>query len=161
MDYQALKTELDTDPLARGYAAMSDGEAAASLNAADRTVTQAVPPGDLHQAMDNLVNGDGVPIWEAAEAHKDAASAMGVAVRAALRLRDAIAGYPDVNVHSPLFEGQLSVLVGDGSGDGTNSVMTQAQADSLVALGNITISRAQELGLGAVRWQDVMRARAK
>ena len=36
-DLQALKTELDTDPLARGYAGMDDGEATNSLvNVIDR-----------------------------------------------------------------------------------------------------------------------------
>lgn len=36
MDYTTLKTELDTDPLIRNYAAMTDAEAAASLAVADR-----------------------------------------------------------------------------------------------------------------------------
>lgn len=38
MDLSALRTELTTDPLRRGYAAMSDAAAAADLNAANRTV---------------------------------------------------------------------------------------------------------------------------
>jgi len=36
MNLQTLKTELTTDPLARGYAAMGDQEAAVSLNTNDR-----------------------------------------------------------------------------------------------------------------------------
>ena len=38
MDLQILKTELDSDPLARGYASMTDAQAADSLNAVNRTV---------------------------------------------------------------------------------------------------------------------------
>jgi hypothetical protein len=36
MDLQALKTELTTDPLNRGYAALNDEQAAESLNKQDR-----------------------------------------------------------------------------------------------------------------------------
>lgn len=36
MDLQVLKTELTTDPLGRGYAGMSDEQAATSLNTANR-----------------------------------------------------------------------------------------------------------------------------
>ena len=36
-DYSALKTELTIDPLARGYATMTDAQAAASLNTVNRT----------------------------------------------------------------------------------------------------------------------------
>lgn len=37
MDLVALKSELNSDPLGRGYAAMSDEQAANSLNVSDRT----------------------------------------------------------------------------------------------------------------------------
>lgn len=40
MDYQALWTEISTDPLSRGYAGMTDAEIAESLNTADRTITR-------------------------------------------------------------------------------------------------------------------------
>ncbi len=40
MDYQVLKTELTTDPLVRGYSAMTDAEAAADLNTVYRTRTR-------------------------------------------------------------------------------------------------------------------------
>lgn len=36
MDLQALKTELTTDPLSRGYSTMTDEQAAARLNVPDR-----------------------------------------------------------------------------------------------------------------------------
>lgn len=43
MDLSVLRTELTTDPLHRGYAGMDHGEAAASLNAANRTVQRPHP----------------------------------------------------------------------------------------------------------------------
>src|SRR6056297_877635 len=127
MDYAKLTAELTDDPLGRGYAGMTDAEAEASLNTADREVQTTVPAGVLHQAMDNLVDANSVPVWEALDAHRTAETNAGAAVRAAYRLRDAIAGYPAVNVHSPLFSGQLAILV-------SAEILTQAQADSLVAL---------------------------
>lgn len=43
MDLAVLRTELTTDPLHRGYAGMDHGEAAASLNAPNRTVQHPHP----------------------------------------------------------------------------------------------------------------------
>jgi len=49
---QTLKTELTTDPLARGYAGMGDDAAAASLNGASRTVpVESVSPADFLRGM--------------------------------------------------------------------------------------------------------------
>jgi len=42
VDLIALKAELDADPLARGYAAMSDAQASASLNTLDRQKARAL-----------------------------------------------------------------------------------------------------------------------
>lgn len=42
MDIAALKAELTTDPLARGYAGMTDAQAAASLNARNRPLSALV-----------------------------------------------------------------------------------------------------------------------
>lgn len=49
---QALTTELTTDPLRRGYAAMSDAQAADSLNTANRTVERAtLRAADIFEAV--------------------------------------------------------------------------------------------------------------
>lgn len=45
-NYAALKTEIDTDPESRGYAGMSDQQAADSLNAKDRPANRASMSGD-------------------------------------------------------------------------------------------------------------------
>ncbi len=44
MDFSALKAELTNDPLSRGYAVMTDVEAAASLNTKNRQVDPATVP---------------------------------------------------------------------------------------------------------------------
>jgi len=44
MDYPALQAELTADPLARGYAAMTDAQAVTSLTTANRSVARAVIP---------------------------------------------------------------------------------------------------------------------
>ena len=45
MDYQVLKNEIDTDPLVRGYAGMTDQQVADSLNTVDRTRNRSVMTG--------------------------------------------------------------------------------------------------------------------
>lgn len=51
-DYQALKSELTTDPLAKGYAGMSDAQAAASLTTAYRTTERAsIRASELYEAV--------------------------------------------------------------------------------------------------------------
>ena len=51
-DYQALKSELAADPLAKGYAAMSDAQAAASLMANYRTTERAsIRASELYEAV--------------------------------------------------------------------------------------------------------------
>lgn len=43
MDYQLLKTEIDTDPLVIGYSGMTDQQVADSLNAIDSSYTYNIP----------------------------------------------------------------------------------------------------------------------
>lgn len=51
-DYQTLRIELTTDPLAKGYAGMSDAQAAASLMAAYRTTERAsIRASELYEAV--------------------------------------------------------------------------------------------------------------
>ena len=53
MDIAALASELATDPLTRGYSGMTDVEAAASLNTADRTTNKAsMTASEVYNAID-------------------------------------------------------------------------------------------------------------
>lgn len=51
-DYQILRAELLTDPLARGYAGMTDQVAADSLNSADRNSWRVVSSAEVFEALD-------------------------------------------------------------------------------------------------------------
>jgi hypothetical protein len=147
-----LADELTLDPLARGYAAMTDREAADDLNAPARPARRRVALGDLHQYIDNLADGGGVPVWEAIESNQADAGALGVACRAALRLRGARADYPPVNLDNAMVQGQLDGLV-------TGGVLSAAQKAGILALGDTTVSRAAELGLPGLGHLDIARAR--
>ncbi len=53
VDIAALKVELTSDPLLRGYAGMSDGLAAASLNAVNRTKNRvSMTASEVYNAID-------------------------------------------------------------------------------------------------------------
>lgn len=51
MNINALKTELDTDPLTRGYSGMTAEEAADSLNTVNRTKPQSVSSAEAQAAV--------------------------------------------------------------------------------------------------------------
>ena len=152
----AISAEITNDPEGLGYAGMPDAEVARVMNAIDpvspRTVFQSVHIGLIHQTIDNMVDANGIPVWEYVEAAQGAQDATGIAARAALRLRNARADYPDVRVDSPIFQAQLGVLVSAG-------LLTQAQSDVITALGAIPVSRAGELGLGPVHHLEIAEAR--
>lgn len=58
MDYQALNTELTTDPLTRGYSGMSDSEAADDLNSVYRTLpVDTVSGSDIFNVTDDVEYG--------------------------------------------------------------------------------------------------------
>lgn len=139
----AAQLALLTAELAKpAYAEMTDAEKLAAINA--KTEARPVALGILHQALDNMADGQGVPVWEAIEAGTDGAAGFNIACRAAVRLRSARADYPDVDVTSPMFAAQLAALVAGGA-------LTQAQADAVTALGANQRSVAEALGLGLVK----------
>lgn len=58
MDYQVLNTELDSDPLTRGYSGMNDSEAATDLNTVYRTLPVDTASGaDIFNATDDTEYG--------------------------------------------------------------------------------------------------------
>lgn len=59
MDYQLLKTEIDTDPLAVGYAGMTDQQVADSLNAADSAYTYDIPTFTGRQVKEAFAGNSG------------------------------------------------------------------------------------------------------
>ncbi len=132
MDYVALKAELDTDPLTRGYAGMTDEQVVTDLNTENRT-----------RIKDSLTGAEIYSVTDGTEfaALTDAAKAQWLAL-CAIESIDPNNGTPAAALTTDLF----------GGGSTTQG--------ALVALREETVSRAVEIGLGNVIIGDVQNARA-
>lgn len=129
MNLATLKTELTTDPLARGYAGMSDEAAAASLNAQDRTPSR-----------DSLTGGE-----LAASVVKAEYSALSAADKAYFNMLVPSASLP----LTATLKSELGTLFSAGTATRTN----------LVALLKRTGTRGEELGIGYVTPSDIANAK--
>ena len=130
-NFAAIHDEVINDPLGIGYAAMSDVQAADSLNTVNRVVT--VDSIEGQDVVAALVPGE-VNALSAAQQR----NLWGVIGAGAVRPDDA----------------EVKAFFGGLFGAATT---TRA---NLIALANQTISRAQELGLGEVKPPYVNEARA-
>lgn len=137
MDYQALKTELLTDPLALGFSGLSNTAAADKLNE--------VP---ANPAVGRQLERDIVPTWEVFEATVPAEWA---ALSAAEKQRyQSMLAMGSVNLKKPNTRLALASIFG---------AATTTRAN-LIALQNIAASRAAVLFGEPVQSWDVARARA-
>lgn len=131
MDFVILHDELINDPLARGYAGMTDAQAAASLNTVNRPRERVVVP--AHELIDATVPAD----W--------------AALTSAEKQRyQTLTGAGEVNVRSANVRSAFLAMFGAG---------TQTRSN-LAALQNEQVSRATELGLETVYEGHVFMARA-
>lgn len=140
MDYQKLRTELTTDPVALGYSGLTDTPAAAKLNALDtgRTLNRtSVPTSEVRNAIE-----DGA--WP------DPGNASTRVSESKLRALLQMASIDASNANIRAAFGTIF----------PNSGATAATRTALLALATRTVSRAEELGLEAVTPVDVTRARA-
>lgn len=144
-----LRSELTTDPLSRDYSGMSDTAAASSLNTANRVVRQQymMTRRQLHVSFGFI---RGVQILETLKAIGQSQDASAPLVREVVAML-----YDDVglDIGHPDAETLLAGWVAAG-------IVTQAEADTLLALGRATVSRGEELGLGKVGSHHVAAARA-
>ena len=130
-NFAAIHDEVINDPLGIGYAAMSDVQAANSLNTVNRVV--AVDSIEGQDVVAALVPGEVNDLTVAQQRNL-----WGVIGAGAVR--------PDDTEVKAFFAGLFGA-----------ATTTRA---NLIALANQTISRAQELGLGFVKPPDVNEARA-
>lgn len=141
-----LKTEIDTDPLARGYSGMSDAEVAASLNTVDRPGD--VPAKDVKRYL--MMVGKWAKISDHTVNASDEADR-----QACIALIDALKEFDDFDLQDAavksVVEENLDALI-----PGYISADDKA---TILALENNRQSRAQELGLGRVTEYDVARVR--
>lgn len=174
IDLAKLKTELTTDPLARGYAAMGDEAAAVNLT----TLIDRPADGSVKALLNYLLvnknrTGDGtdtvttsmlgrlILIGGAALASKPfgtTTASFDVTLDykcSALALLEIIRN-PNIQT-LPYQSSTLQVLLTDMINAG---VMKAADKTAIIAMSNNLQSRAVELGLGGVTTSDVARARA-
>jgi len=156
-DYSKLREELTTDPLERGYAAMSDAEAAADLNSEHRTRTVHISSAALLTWAGGGANDTtGVRSrYERIEANADESEQSSRAVRGACKAAVKMVERSDTYLD---FANASHAAMVDGLVAG--QVLTSDEKDELVAMGTETISRATELGIGRVLEGYVTKARA-
>lgn len=144
-----LRSELQDDPLGRGYADMSDAEALASLTTDDRSVFRDVPISSIAGMIEML------GVVPALRAVDDASPVHPVADQ----LMRFVAGQSPmvaVQYSDPDIRQRVDAGV-HGLADA--GVITTDQAAQIVALGQRTVSRAKELGLNRVTELSVKEAR--
>lgn len=130
--YQTIKTELDTDPLTRGYAGMTDQEVTDDLNTVYRTQIKPLLTGiEVRSAFDETEFG----------ALTESKQQMALSWGSGSEFDSTTDGADDLI---------LKFLFGAGSTTRTNLGTVRSQ----------NVSRATELGLGGVVIGDVENARA-
>ena len=155
MNYSTLKEEVANDPLARGYAAMTDAQIAESMNTEGRQKSVSVHASAI---IDKLVEFDAlVPIQLSASAAQADYTNATDAQKAALKSAGTLRAYSDhgggeVDFSLPHHAAIMADLV-------THGFLSQAQSDEITGMGETIQSRAAELGLGSVYARDVAKAR--
>lgn len=145
MDYTALKTEIQTGPLAATCAGKFDSEIAALLNASTLTKRVLVPIADLQA----YIYTQGTIWWDIQKAAADIAHPGYQAARAVVDLMGA--RFNNLDFTLPRVGEVLAGLVLTG-------LLTAAQRADLDAMSYVSASRAEIIGLGTVTAGDVSRA---
>jgi hypothetical protein len=135
-----LRNELTADPLTRGYAGMTDAQAAADLNTENRTVDRtSISGNEVLEAVE----------W--AEYYADSSVPQGQRCNAEQRAAlNGFFGMESINILNP----NVRQMVNRAA---TNTSTTRT---NLQALQQTTVSRGVELGIGTVKPGEVERARA-
>lgn len=151
MDYAALKAEIALP----AYQSMSDAAIAAALNAKTIDTVRKVATWEAR----SLLLGTGE--WGAIKLLSRQAPAMGSpeaqAVAVAITTVDTMELTSILDADDPVAFGAMQAMVGVMQAAG---VMTAETAGKLLALRDVKVSRADQLGLGPVRPGDVSTARA-
>jgi len=141
-----LKSEIDSDPLGRGYSGMDDTAVAVDINTAYRTKKDPISSAELlaWSASDARLQN----IKDAAE--NGATDDLKSLAQAAYLIVTRDGTTLDLNLADRV--AMLDSLVAAG-------VLTAADRTSLDSLATVSISRAEELSVGRVRAGDVIQAR--
>ncbi len=148
MLYTLLSQELRDDPPTAGYASMTDAEAAESLNMANRVV---VTP--TFCSWRSLLAALGPESTAAIKAKIEAAAQADAGLALALDMLGEYGEGGGLDMGHPNTRAVIDQLA-------AAEVLTAAEAVAIKSLGERTVSRAQELGLGRVKVGHVHKARA-
>ena len=153
-DISLLRNEITTDPLARNYAAMSDGQVAESLNIRNRSASKSISAQTLHAWF--VFNGK----WPAIES-----TAAGTVVSGGLTDNQKLAAqsfieichyFADLDMRDPQYSSGITFVLDQFV---LRGIITAAQRTAIIALGTGMISRAEELAIGYVDHTAVAVAR--
>lgn len=145
-----LKTEITTDPQSLGYSGKSDEEVADLLNLANRPGRAEVPCWRVKQAAMEWGAWGGLKIVYADPTANVQLRA--VVIAAVDWIDDPSGKIQHINMDLPAVGQMLAGLV-------AGKLITPEQSAALVAFGNALISRATEIGLPPVSYQDCYNAR--
>lgn len=151
MDEKKLKDEITTDPLARGYSAMTDRQVADDMNLSNRTRLREISSSELLAWSASTSDNDRpryIKIQEASQHH--VSEPVKAIAKASLRMVGRDGASLDLSLSDR--EQMIDALVG-------GSVLSQGDSDSLYSLATENISRATELGFSEVGIGWVQNAR--
>jgi len=146
----ALSDELANDPLARGYAGMTDEQATTDINTEYRDVNYSILIDAVNYAIRE--NGKWTSYREKAELQQTPGTYSNQFMREFMDIFTGFTSLPEVDMQGAYMDGLIDAMVVEGS-------MGAGVAAALKAFGIQTVSRGVELGLGTVRVGDVEEAR--
>lgn len=129
MNLKALREELESDPLNRGYSSMTDQQAADDLNAETISEYAPVPVSELKRFF--FVEG----VWQSVRPATDEPAGI---------LRDALAMFDSIRMDDPQVRQKVEAII---SGLVSYGHMTEAQKTALLFMGVTSTSRARQLNI--------------
>ena len=145
-----VSDELANDPLARGYAGMTDVEATDDLNTEYRDVNYPILLDAVNYAIRE--NGKWTEYSESAALQTVAGTYDNQSMKEFMDMFTGFTSLPEVDMQAAYMDGLIDAMVAEGS-------MGGAVATALKAFGVRTVSRAVELELGVLRVGDIEEAR--
>jgi len=133
MDYAALRAEINNDPAGLGLASMAPEQIQAALTTNTVATTRHVPLDELQaMLMSTVPDGSPVPAWWVIKG----AAAVNPVAEMAFDLFSSRLKALDTTL--PTVQGLLAQLVATG-------VLTQALADTVIGMANVTLPRGEAL----------------
>lgn len=147
MNYEALKAEIDIDPLNRGYVSMDNYQIRDSLNVKDRVSYRIITSNELLKWSG--VGGRYIKVQRASndESLSDEVRSASFAAIIMINRDNTIFDYNDTTTQSI-----VDILV-------NSDIISQSDKDDLVSSLLSPISRANEIGIPEVRKRDIERAK--